>query len=150
MRKVTKIIVHCTESMSNVGTRPYNILMRQAQSRIGYHFIVFEDGTVFKANDVSNVINHCRGHNADSIAVAYVGGIDDKGIMADTRTDAQKTTLRTLLVALLRKYPVPIYGHRHFDNGKVCPCFDADTEYKGLLQCVPVMPDLAKPSVSFT
>lgn len=132
MRKVTKIIVHCTESMSNVGTRPYNILMRQAHTRIGYHFIVFEDGTVFKANDVSNVVNHCRGHNADSIAVAYVGGIDDKGNMADTRTVAQKATLRTLLVALLHKYPVRIFGHRHFDNGKVCPCFDADTEYQDL------------------
>lgn len=84
MRKVTKIIVHSTESISNIGTRPYNILMQQAHSGIGYHFVVFEDGTIFKANKVSSVVNHCRGHNTDSIAVAYVGGIDDKGVTADT------------------------------------------------------------------
>ena len=150
MRKISKIIIHCTGNRPNCKMKPSDFMLHQANTRLGYHYIIFEDGTVFRANDVSNVVNHCRGHNADTIAVAYVGGIDDKGIMADTRTDAQKTTLRTLLLALLRKYPVPIYGHRHFDNGKVCPCFDADTEYKGLLQCVPVLPDLNKPSVSFT
>lgn len=113
--------------------KPSDFLRLQASTRTGYHFIIFEDGSVFKANPIDNIIGHCRGHNRDSIGIAYVGGLDDKGVTADTRTEAQRATLRTLLLALLQKYPVPIYGHRHYNNSKVCPCFDADTEYRDLL-----------------
>lgn len=113
--------------------RPCDFMLHQANTGLGYHFIIFEDGTVFRANDVSNVVNHCKGYNSTSIGVAYVGGYNSLGVTADTRTEEQKTALRTLLLALLKKYPVPIYGHRHFNNGKVCPCFDADTEYSTLL-----------------
>ena len=153
-RAVTEaIFVHCsaTKASMNVGLREIRQWHKeQGWLDVGYHFIIRRDGTIEEGRPVDVVGSHVKDWNSKSVGVCLVGGIDDKGNMADTRTDAQKTTLRTLLVALLRKYPVPIYGHRHFDNGKVCPCFDADTEYKGLLQCVPVLPDLAKPSVSFT
>lgn len=134
MRKITKIIVHCTANRPGCKMTARDFLLHQKHTKLGYHYIIFEDGSVFKMNPVDVVANHCKNHNATSIGIAYVGGLDAKGICADTRTPAQRDALRQLLVCLLRKYPVPIYGHRHFNNGKVCPCFDADTEYKTLLQ----------------
>lgn len=119
-----------------------DFMRHQASTGLGYHFIIFEDGSIFKAKDLDSIANHCRGHNRDSIGVAYVGGLDKNGVTADTRTPQQKVSLRSLLLALLKKYPVPIYGHRHFNNGKVCPCFDADTEYQGLIHELPNLPSL--------
>lgn len=133
MRKINKIIVHCTANRPNCKMKALDFRKLRQQTKCGYHFIVFEDGTWFNDVPVEIVANHCRFHNADSIGIAYVGGLDANNVTADTRTPAQKKTLRFLLKQLLRRFPVPIYGHRHFNNGKVCPCFDADAEYKDLL-----------------
>ena len=55
------------------------------------------------------------------------------GKPADTRTDAQRTSLRKLLERLHRKYPkAVIVGHRDLDGHKACPCFDAVREYLDL------------------
>jgi N-acetyl-anhydromuramyl-L-alanine amidase AmpD len=67
---------------------------------------------------------HCRNHNAHSIGVCYEGGLDIRGQPADTRTEAQKASLRTLLEELHRRYPKAlIVGHRDLDPTKECPGF---------------------------
>lgn len=133
MRKINKIIIHCTANRPRCQMKPSDFLKLKIQTKLGYHYIIFEDGSVWQEEPLANVANHCRGHNADSIGIAYVGGLNEHNVTEDTRTPAQKAALVALLSRLLRTYPVPIYGHRHFNNGKVCPCFDADTEYKNLL-----------------
>lgn len=147
MRHITQIIIHCTDNRPNCRMTAKDFLLHQQNTRLGYHFIIFEDGTVFRMNPLAVVANHCKGHNANSIGIAYVGGRDSNNVTADTRTPQQRTAMRGLLLQLLRKYPVPIYGHRHFNNGKVCPCFDADTEYKNLIkQLTPtISPSPCKP-----
>jgi len=84
-------------------------------------------------NEVSNGV---QGYNSTSINVSYIGGIDNKGRAIDNRTEAQKTSLLTLLKDLKRKYPnAHIMGHRDIwgkDKSKwkkMCPCFDAEAEY---------------------
>jgi N-acetylmuramoyl-L-alanine amidase len=75
---------------------------------------------------------HCEGHNAHSIGVCYIGGVDRDGkTPKDTRTLAQKAALISVLTELKQLYPgAKIYGHRDFDRkGKACPSFDAKTEY---------------------
>ena len=48
----------------------------------------------------------------------------------DTRTTAQKESLKNLLMSYKNKYKdIKIYGHRDFAN-KACPSFDATSEYK--------------------
>ena len=67
-----------------------------------------------------------------SVGVAYVGGLDTKGNPKDTRTDAQKRSMLSLLTDLRRRYPeAKIYGHRDF-AAKACPCFGATKEYAHL------------------
>jgi N-acetyl-anhydromuramyl-L-alanine amidase AmpD len=85
---------------------------------------------------------HCSkgGHNQHSICICYVGGVDNlPGVPAakqkamDTRTEAQKAALLSLLIDLKKLYPnAKIYGHHDFDKSKDCPSFDARTEYKAL------------------
>lgn len=76
-------------------------------------------------------VAHCRGHNGNSIGVAYVGGLDSRGKAADTRTEAQREALRRLIGELKGRFPeATVHGHREF-AAKDCPCFDAGKEYEG-------------------
>jgi N-acetylmuramoyl-L-alanine amidase len=74
------------------------------------------------------------GHNANSIHVSYIGGVDSKGKALDTRTLEQKSSMLLLLRKLRLKYPdAVICGHRDFPGVKKdCPSFDARKEYKDL------------------
>ena len=88
-----------------------------------------------------------KDYNANSIHVAWVGGIDldnEKIVSVDNRTEYQKLALFDLLTKLKLKYrDAIILGHRDISpdlnhNGvidpweriKDCPCFDCYEEYK--------------------
>lgn len=137
MRLIKEIIVHCTATPEgkDYGAKDIDRWHRaQGWDGIGYHYVVRLDGTVEKGRADSARGAHCVNHNAQSIGVVYVGGISGKdGTMPkDTRTPAQKQSLRILLSVLRAVYPeARIYGHRDF-AAKACPCFDAKTEYKDL------------------
>jgi len=132
-RRITEIIVHCTATPEG---RPHTVddirrwHKQQGWSDIGYHYLVYLDGTVHEGRDVNLIGAHCNGHNANSIGVCYVGGSDSNGNAKDTRTQEQKEGLVRLLRELRELYPsAKIYGHRNFSN-KSCPSFDAAQEYK--------------------
>ena len=75
---------------------------------------------------------HCLNHNKHSIGVCYEGGLDQNGNSADTRTEAQKESMRNLLTELKKKHPKAlIVGHNTFSD-KSCPCFDVVKEYQDL------------------
>lgn len=136
MRKITEIIVHCADTPAGRDDRAADIdrwHKAQGYNEIGYHYVVDIDGTIEPARDLEKVGAHCKGHNANSIGVCYIGGRNkDMSEHEDTRTDAQKVSLRLLLKYLRAKYPnAKIYGHRDFSD-KPCPCFDAKTEYENL------------------
>ena len=61
-----------------------------------------------------------------SIGICYEGGLDANGRPADTRTPAQKASLKDLLKSLCTDYPdAEILGHRDLPGvHKECPCFD--------------------------
>lgn len=131
MRDIKKIIVHCTATPEGRQHTVEDIkrwhLQRGFQD-VGYHYVVYLDGSVHTGRDVSRIGAHCSGQNAASIGVCYVGGVDAKGQPKDTRTVAQKLSLRNLINELRRRYPgATVHGHREFAN-KACPCFDVKTE----------------------
>ena len=136
MRKIDKVIVHCTATPEGRYTTVEDVRRWhkvQGWSDIGYHYIVYLDGTVHEGRPVELVGAHCKGHNTGSIGIAYVGGIDAIHLQAkDTRTIEQKIALVDMLSYFKTAYPtVRIYGHRDFAT-KACPSFDAKTEYKDI------------------
>jgi N-acetylmuramoyl-L-alanine amidase len=135
-RRINEIIVHCTATPEG---RDYTVAdirqMHKAQGwvDIGYHYIIYRDGSIHDGRNVDMVGAHCQGHNAQSIGVCYVGGVARDGkTPKDTRTQAQKDALVHLLMELVCLYPdATIRGHRDF-AAKACPSFDATREYKNL------------------
>lgn len=136
-RKINKIIVHCSATPEGRDVKTETIRKWHVNDNhwndIGYHYIIELDGTLHKGRDESVVGAHCSGQNTNSIGVCYVGGVARDGkTPKDTRTEAQKKTLETVLKFLKKKYPnASIYGHRDF-AAKACPSFDAKQEYKDI------------------
>ena len=135
-RQIKEIIVHCTATRAGVNCTVEDIRRwhkQQGWSDIGYHYVVYRDGSVHEGRDVNIAGAHCLGHNTYSIGVAYVGGVARDGkTPADTRTVAQAEGLEKLMVELRRMYPqAQIFGHRDFAR-KACPCFDARKCYEGI------------------
>ena len=136
MRKINLIIVHCSATPEGKDFTVDDIT-RWHKARgfktIGYHFVIYRDGTIHGGRQVSEEGAHCVGHNANSIGVCYIGGLAADGkTPKDTRTDAQKLSLHNLLSQLKKSYPgVAIRGHRDF-AAKACPSFDATKEYYNL------------------
>lgn len=135
MRKITEIIVHCTATKAGRHFDVNDVRrwhLQRGFRDIGYHFLVLLDGTVQKGRPLAEAGAHCTGHNANSIGVCYVGGLDTDGRPSDTRTPQQRQALRNLLTELRRQFPTAvIHGHRDFAP-KACPCFNATEEYKSL------------------
>lgn len=136
-RSINEIIVHCTASKEGVPLDVAAIrrmhIRERGWSDIGYHYVIYLDGSIHEGRDVNISGAHCKYHNTHSIGVVYVGGVMRDGkTPKDTRTEAQKAGLIKLLKDLKKLYPkATIHGHREFAN-KACPCFDAKKEYAGL------------------
>lgn len=134
-RKIEQIIIHCSATKADQRVTVADIDRWHRQRGfdcIGYHYVIYQDGTVHLGRRVEIAGAHVTGHNKYSIGICYIGGLDAKGKAADTRTDAQKKSLIDLLTELKTQYPnATIHGHREF-AAKDCPCFDAKTEYKNV------------------
>lgn len=136
-RFINKIIVHCTatpEGRVETVESIRNMHKSQGWADIGYHYVVYLDGSIHNGRNVDIIGAHCYGYNANSIGVVYVGGCDKRMKSKDTRTDKQKESLVKLLKDLRKLYPTAkIYGHKDLDKkGKDCPCFNAKEEYKNI------------------
>ena len=132
MRDIKEIIVHCSATPEG---RNYTVEeidrwhKNRGWSGIGYHYVIYLDGSIHKGRDIEKVGAHCTNHNKNSIGVCYIGGCDKDMNPKDTRTQEQKDALIEVLTRLKKRYPdAKIYGHRDFAN-KACPSFDATTEY---------------------
>lgn len=150
-REIKNIIIHCSATPEGQDMKVWQIEKLHKERgfrKIGYHYVVYRDGSILKGRPDEEPGAHCKGHNADSIGVCYIGGLDKTGKRAkDTRTESQKEALLKLLRVLKERYPkAVISGHRDFSpdlNGdgeitpnefmKECPCFDARKEYRNLL-----------------
>ena len=135
-RNITEIIVHCAATPEGKDYTVEDIRrwhLQRGFSDIGYHYVIYRDGSVHPGRSEAVSGAHCTNHNYCSIGVCYIGGMDkDNKKAKDTRTEAQKESLLKVLKELKVKYPkAKIYGHRDF-AAKACPSFDATTEFKNL------------------
>lgn len=131
MRTITLIIIHCSatpegRSPSFEECRRDHIMHRHFRD-IGYHFYITRDGTVHDGRPIEKVGAHCEGHNSHSIGICYEGGLDANGKPADTRTEAQRKALKSLIERMHRLFPKAlIVGHHDLNPRKACPCFKVE------------------------
>lgn len=131
MRKIDLIVIHCsaTRPSMDVGAAEIKQWHKARGFRtIGYHYVVRLDGTIERGRSEYQMGAHCAGYNAFSLGVCYVGGLNQQGEPADTRTPAQRRSLQRLMNELKKKYPLArVVGHRDLNKHKACPCFDVAT-----------------------
>ena len=133
MRKIDKIIIHCTATPEgrdvSVGeVRQWHLA--QGWSDVGYHYLITLNGTVEVGRPESKVGAHVKGENKHSIGIAYAGGMDKSfKNPKDTRTHEQKESLIWLVDELKKRYPgSTVHGHNEFTTYKACPSFDVSKE----------------------
>lgn len=144
-RRIDEIIIHCSDTVTGARVTVDDIRSWHVQrgfSDVGYHYIIYEDGSIHKGRDIKVAGAHCQGHNMNSIGICYIGGRNKRKQHVDTRTPEQKEALQALIRTLRQYYPdARILGHRDCSedkdkNGiitpeewmKACPCYDVQSE----------------------
>jgi N-acetyl-anhydromuramyl-L-alanine amidase AmpD len=123
MRKITLVVVHCSDSdiksHDNIETiRGWHVNER-GWTDIGYHYFINQAGALFPGRKESTVGAHVAGHNAGSIGICLSG--------RKSFTDAQMVTLEKLLKDICKRHGLQktdILGHSDLQPGKTCPNFD--------------------------
>ena len=119
-RKINKIVLHHSASGSAVTTveKIDRWHKDRGWSGIGYHYVIYPDGSVNKGRHINKTGAHCRGHNTGSIGICVAGNFEIEPV-----TDTQKAGLFDLIEELLEKYQLSwfdVYGHRELGNS-LCP-----------------------------
>ena len=127
MRRITKVIIHCAATKPSMDIGASEIKkwhLDRGWKDIGYHYVIRRNGDIENGIAVALAGSHTKGHNANSIGICLVGGINDKGEPESNFTKAQWATLERLVRILKVDFPhATVHGHREF-AAKACPSFD--------------------------
>ena len=122
------LTVHCaaTPEGRHVSAAQINEWDKAKFGQISYHWVVELDGNMVRTLRDDQKGAHVGGANTGNIGICYIGGVDKKLNPKDTRTDAQKKSLLTLIRTYKERYPgIVIRGHRDWPGvKKACPSFD--------------------------
>jgi len=138
------IVIHCaaTKPSQDIGAREIDAMHRGfGWSGIGYHGVIRRNGNLELGRPWDDLGAHVKGHNARSVGVCLVGGLDEAGVPAAKYAPVQMETLRLVVDGLLQRYPdARVLGHRDLspdmdDDGvvephewiKACPSFEVST-----------------------
>ena len=127
-RKIDKVIIHCaaTRPSMDIGAkeiREWHIKQRK-WSDIGYHYVIRRNGELEDGRPLEIAGAHTQGHNAHSIGICLVGGINDARRAENNFTPEQWRTLERILRFLKSSLKgITIHGHNEFAK-KACPSFD--------------------------
>lgn len=125
----TEIILHCSATAEG---KDYDVdtidgwHKNNGWTCIGYHFVIYRDGSIHRGRPVWASGAHTTNHNGKAIGICYIGGCKKDGLTPDdTRTEAQKEAMYELVELLLENYHLQlkdVHGHYEFAN-KACPSF---------------------------
>jgi len=134
-KRIKYLVIHCTATPEGRRVTRRDIyrwhIEERGWSRLGYSDMIHLDGTLENLTEYDSdtlVENHemtwgVAGINAVSRHVVYVGGLRNSQ-PADTRTEAQKETMKDYVRFMVKRYPwIKVAGHNRF-TPKACPCFD--------------------------
>ena len=139
-RELNKIVIHCTATPTDWTAENLEryFYEKKGWQHPGYHIVLERDGTRKDLLPIEKIANGVRGHNQDSLHIAYIGGITESGNPVDNRTEAQRKELVQLVKNFLHTSPhLGVFGHRDLledpyvneasaDSMKACPCFDVN------------------------
>lgn len=78
MREINLIVVHCTYSRPSMDIGVEEIRKWHVEGNswtdIGYHYVIRRDGTIEDGRPIERPGAHVKGHNSNSIGIAWVGG----------------------------------------------------------------------------
>ena len=150
---IDAIVIHCTASRAGQDLRASDIDKMHKErgfACIGYNYVIDLDGTIEEGRKLDRDGAHCntaglsgKSYNKHSIGIVYVGGLDENGEPADTRTPEQIKAMVDLVYRLMDEYPIKeVIGHRDASPDKdgdgtieknewikQCPCFDVRAEF---------------------
>ena len=150
---IDAIVIHCTASRAGQDLRASDIDKMHKErgfACIGYNYVIDLDGTIEEGRKLDRDGAHCntaglsgKSYNKHSIGIEYVGGLDENGEPADTRTPEQIKAMVDLVYRLMDEYPIKeVIGHRDASPDKdgdgtieknewikQCPCFDVRAEF---------------------
>jgi len=131
MRKIDKIVVHCsaTPDSRDIGSQAIDRCHRfQGWSGIGYHYVIRKNGVIELGRPIEKIGAHVKGANSSSIGICVIG--------STKFNEKQFESLRTLVNSLKSIFgTLNIYPHNFFPSakkqGKTCPNFDVKEALNG-------------------
>ena len=78
---------------------------KQGRLGVGWHFVVLGTGTIQLGRNIETCGSHTKGQDALSVAIGVVGGLDEEGTRALTRTTEQWKAIDDLVRFLQDRYP---------------------------------------------
>lgn len=101
MRAINEIIVHHSASGSAVTTveKIDQWHKDRGWSGIGYHFVIYPDGSANKGRALNKAGAHCKGRNKNSIGICVAGNFE-----VEMLRTAQQEGLVALIEELLERY----------------------------------------------
>lgn len=134
-RPINELIWHCAATPEGKDYTVKDIdtwHKARGWSGIGYHYVVYRDGTIKAGRDIEKIGSHVAGRNENTIGACYIGGLSRNGKSAkDTRTAAQRASMLWLTKKLAETYGLArISGHNQYAS-KACPSFDVRNDELG-------------------
>lgn len=120
MNKVKYLVIHhaggtTSNPLEDTSNQTFEIINAYHKSLgwggCGYHYVIEKNGKVTQGRKENEEGAHTIGHNKESIGICVIGNFD-----VTLPTEAQISSLKTLLGVLKMRYDVPIVPHRHFAN----------------------------------
>ena len=118
MRKITKHIIHCSDSLYGDVQSIKRYHLSKGWLDIGYHFVIKQDGTIELGRPLEKMGAHCKGHNKHSIGTCLIG----RKVFTDKQFASLKKLHKTLVSAIGE---LEVYGHYQLTENKTCPNFNA-------------------------
>lgn len=137
-RRIDKIIIHCSATNEKMDIGATEIKKWHTDpspdgngwNDIGYHYVIRRNGALELGRPENVIGSHVKNHNANSIGICLVGGVDRQGNTAKNFTPHQWISLEHIVRKLQLKYPLAIiHGHNEF-AAKDCPSFDVQSWVK--------------------
>jgi N-acetyl-anhydromuramyl-L-alanine amidase AmpD len=128
MLPIKYLTIHCAATPEGRDNKADEIKRWDIQKfgQASYHWVIELDGRMVRHLKDTERGAHVGKANTGNIGICYVGGVDKTLQPKDTRTEAQKKSLRTLIRTYQERYPgIVVRGHRDWPGvNKACPSFD--------------------------